>query len=669
MNKVDLYINGTRADAFQDESITLNLTTQNISDIGKVFGEFSQTFSLPATKVNNGIFSHYYNVDVSGGFNANVRVDAVLEVNTILFREGVVELEGVQFKNGEPYSYNVSFYGKTASLKDAFGDDQLTDLDLSAYDHPYNDTYIRSGIDGYVTSTSSSIIYPLISSSHNWYYSSDPTDTNIDNIHYNNPLQTYGVQYYDLKPAIKVKAVLDAIEAKYGVTFNSDLFDSANFAKLFMWCHRKEGYMFKNQLDSYPSKLVNFQTGTNFDLVKDSYEVSAAIAADGRIRVDYTLSFISGSECELYAFVNGVKRVTVPITGNTTAQMSVFDLNEGDLVSFQFAPKPDWGGGALEISLNVTGKEYGAPFATIFTASTTGLLQTYTNDVVIADQMPEQKVSDFITGLIKMFNLVVIYEGKNTYKLQPLNDWYADGSTYDITNYVDTSSFSANRPELYRRIKFSYEKTGALIGEIYRNTSGGGIGYGDLRADFTYDGGDFEIQSTFDHFLFERLVDEYSGRLSNVAVGKSIDKDLEPYIGEPYIFYAPDINSLGGTPVAYINTGATANTFGDAWMVSNCNAIDANNVTETLNFGTEIDPYTLVAQTGGLYEVYWQDYITDLYSTARRIFKFEAVLPLRVMLQLKTNDKLTIVDRDYIINNVTLDLTSSKAQLELLNDV
>ena len=138
MNKVDLYIDNTRAEAFNDESISLELSTQNIKDIGKVFGEFSQTFSLPATKTNNGIFKHYYNVDIVGGFDANVRIDAIIEVNTIIFREGSIELEGLQFKNGEPYAYNVTFYGKTASLKDEFGEDQLTDLDLSAYDHDYN---------------------------------------------------------------------------------------------------------------------------------------------------------------------------------------------------------------------------------------------------------------------------------------------------------------------------------------------------------------------------------------------------------------------------------------------------------------------------------------------------------------------------------------------------
>ena len=670
MNKVDLYIDGTRADAFNDESITLNLSVQNIQDIGKVFGEFSQTFSLPATKVNNGIFSHYYNVDIVGGFDANVRVDAFIEVNTILFREGVIELEGLQFKNGEPYSYNVTFYGKTASLKDQFGEDQLTDLDLSSYDHTYNDFNIKSGLDSYVTGTSNNIIYPLISSAEDWYYNSQNTGHETEgNISFHSSAHAHGVFYYDLKPAIKLKAILDTIEADYGVTFNSDLFDSTDFGKLFMWCHRKEGYMFKDQRDSYPAKLIDFQSGTNFDLTRDYYEVTSTIAADGRLRVDYNLSFTSGNECELYAYVNGVKRVTVPITNNTIDTMLVPNLVLGDKVSFYFAPKPDWGGGALEISLNVEGKEWLSPFATQFTATTTGLLQTFTTEVVIADQMPEQKIVDFIIGLVKMFNLVIIYEGNNTYKLEPLDDWYAEGSTIDVTRYIDTTEFSANRPELYKRIEFAYQETEAVVGEIFRNTSGGGVGYGDLRADFTFDGGDFTIESTFEHMLFERLVDGDDALQTEFAVGKAIDKELKPYIGEPFVFYAPSLTPTLTKTVAYVNTGGTSDEIDQFWLVSNCNDLAAEDITKTINYGTEIDPYTGTAQTGGLYETYWQDYVTDLYSTARRVYQFKGIFPSDVMYKLKVNDKLTIVDRDYIINNATLDLTTGQVTLELLNDV
>lgn len=674
MNKVDLYIDGTRADAFKDESITLNLSVQNIQDIGKVFGEFSQTFSLPATKVNNGIFSHYYNVDIVGGFDANIRVDAFIEVNTILFREGVVELEGLQFKNGEPYSYNVTFYGKTASLKDEFGEAQLTDLDLSSYDHTYNDVNIKSGLDSYVTGTSNNIIYPLISSSYDWFYNSSGSNHDANNIHYHSGHNEHGVFYYDLKPAIKLKAILDAIETDYGVTFNSDLFDSTDFAKLFMWCHRKEGYMFKGQRDGYTPKVINFITGTNFNLVRDYYEVTPTIATYGNMRIDYTVNFVSGTECELYVYKKRAdnapeKIASVPIKNNTTSFIYIYDLQEDDQVYFYFAPKPNWAGGALEIEVNVEGKLPTFPFTSQFTAQTAGTLQTFITEVVIADQMPEQKIIDFVIGLVKMFNLVMVYEGNNTYKLEPLDDWYAEGSTIDITRYVDTTEFSANRPELYKRIEFAYQETEAVVGDIFRNTSGGGVGYGDLEADFTYDGGEFNVETTFEHLLFERLVDEDDALQTEFAVGKSIDKDLKPYVGEPYIFYAPTLTPTLTKTVAYINTADNEEEIDQFWLVSNCNDLDSVDITKTLNYGTEIDPYTGTNQTGGLYQSYWQDYVTDLYSTARRVYQFKAIFPSDVMYKLKVNDKLTIVDRDYIINNATLDLTTGQVTLELLNDV
>jgi len=671
MNKVDLYIDGTRADAFNDESITLNLSVQNIQDIGKVFGEFSQTFSLPATKVNNGIFSHYYNVDIVGGFDANIRVDAFIEVNTILFREGVVELEGLQFKNGEPYSYNVTFYGKTASLKDEFGEDQLTDLDLSSYDHTYNDVNIKNGLDNYV---GGNIIYPLISSSHDWFYDGGSSNHDPNNIHYHNGHNEHGVFYYDLKPAIKVKAILDAIETDYGVRFNSDLFDSTDFGKLFMWCHRKEGYMFKGQRDGYTPKVINFITGTNFNLARDYYEVTSTVATYGYMRIDYTINFVSGTECEFYVYKKRAdnapeKIASKPIKNNTTNFFYIYDLQEDDQVYFYFAPKPNWAGGALEIEVNVEGKLPTFPFVSQFDAQTAGTLQTFITEVVIADQMPEQKIIDFVIGLVKMFNLVIIYEGNNTYKLEPLDDWYAEGSTIDITRYVDTTEFSATRPELYKRIEFAYQETEAVVGDIYRNTSGGGVGYGDLRADFTYDGSDFNVETTFEHLLFERLVDENDALQTEFAVGKSIDKDLKPYVGEPYIFYAPTLTPTLTKTVAYINTSDNEEEIDQFWLVSNCNDLDSEDITKTLNYGTEIDPYTGSNQTGGLYQTYWQDYITDLYSTARRVYQFKGIFPSDVMYKLKVNDKLTIVDRDYIINNATLDLTTGQVTLELLNDV
>jgi hypothetical protein len=267
MNRVDLYIDGQRVDFFDQESIELTMSVQNVKDISKVFGDFSKSFTLPASPNNNAVFKHYYNVDVSGGFDANTRTSAFIELNNNVFRSGVIELEGVQLKNLQPYAYKVGFYSKTTSLKDLFGEDTLNDLDLSAQDHAYNDTNIVTGLNGYVSGTDSSIIYPLISPVANWYYDSSGSDHEANNISYHSGHPEHGVFYYDLKPAVKLQKIIDAIEAKYGVTFNSDFFDSADFGKLFMWCHRRAGYMFKDQPIGATSELIELVSG---DAVFDS---------------------------------------------------------------------------------------------------------------------------------------------------------------------------------------------------------------------------------------------------------------------------------------------------------------------------------------------------------------------------------------------------------------
>jgi hypothetical protein len=48
---------------------------------------------------------------------------------------------------------------------------------------------------------------------------------------------------------------------------------------------------------------------------------------------------------------------------------------------------------------------------------------------------------------------------------------------------------------------------------------------------------------------------------------------------------------------------------------------------------------------------------------------YKAQLPLGVMLALKINDKLTIGERNYIINQMKLNLSTGETQMELLNDV
>ena len=56
MRSVQVYIEGQRLELFQDEQIQVNSSVQNIADISKVFTDFSQSFTVPASSHNNAIF-------------------------------------------------------------------------------------------------------------------------------------------------------------------------------------------------------------------------------------------------------------------------------------------------------------------------------------------------------------------------------------------------------------------------------------------------------------------------------------------------------------------------------------------------------------------------------------------------------------------------------------
>ncbi|BCV04738.1 MAG: hypothetical protein CM15mV90_030 [uncultured marine virus] len=83
---------------------------QNVRDIDKIFIRSTKTFSVPASKTNNKIFKHYYNFDFQNGFDARLKVNATLEINSLPFKRGKIKLEGVDLKDRKPHTYRITFW-------------------------------------------------------------------------------------------------------------------------------------------------------------------------------------------------------------------------------------------------------------------------------------------------------------------------------------------------------------------------------------------------------------------------------------------------------------------------------------------------------------------------------------------------------------------------------
>ena len=83
--EVQLFISDTRVDLFQDETISITDSIQNISDISKVFTPFSKSFNLPASATNNKIFQHYYNFNIQDGLDARFPSHDLVGIRFVVF--------------------------------------------------------------------------------------------------------------------------------------------------------------------------------------------------------------------------------------------------------------------------------------------------------------------------------------------------------------------------------------------------------------------------------------------------------------------------------------------------------------------------------------------------------------------------------------------------------
>jgi hypothetical protein len=693
MNKVDIYVNGFRLDIFDDEEISINLSVQNVQDISKVFTDFTQGFTIPASPRNNEILQHYYNANITesvittetGGspvwnsigqnwnvwntnwnagasstsvantFDGRFRQEARIEINSLPFRTGVIEVENVQLKGTEPYAYTLTFYGDVVTLTDLFGEDYLYDLNFAELNHEYTDEAI---FDRLTTDTYAPLFYPLCSPVKNWYYNSDSGDIDDNNIHFFDEEEQHGIHYYELKPALKVTAILDAMEQEYGITFTGAFLAATPFVDLSLWLHRYEGYLFAGGND-IQYQLINMNrntgSGSQFNLSTDTWTVVDSKQYDLQIAMKDV-----SEDYELAVFRNGGFDFSVLVSAHAsssvTTNMAALSFAAGDAVQLFIRPQSptamtyqctDYSG--------IDSDTASVSFSVDQTASA-----TYSFQVVVSDIMPEIKVKDFLAGILKMYNMVIVPTTSTSFLLQPLDDWYAAGSDKDFQEYLDITEYVVNRPPLYREIEFKYQETQQILGFQYLQTNN--VGYGDLNVDFTFDGDEFLIELPFECPLFERLTDQDTGTLTNVLVYKSItseaneDGTFNPYLGAPILFYAYfDDYNLTPNPVAFVNAdNTTSEDVTVAWYANTSNRYSSAAASHTITFGADIDPFHLQSVNQSLYNNEWSDYITDLYAKARRVYNVDAVLPIGTIITLNLQNAIIWNNTKYLINNVSL---------------
>ena len=218
MSGVSLYIEGVKIDLSDKEGINIKLNSQDINDISKVNAGYSKDFSVMATKNNNKFFKHYYNADITGGFDARVKKSGTIYLDDLFFISGKIRLTTTVLENNLIVSYRIQFEGDVVNVKDVLGDKKLKDLDLSMFNHAYNSANVLQGLTDSLFS--GSVIYPLISPVNRYLFDSSDSFVNTENtknIHYNASKPEQSINYNELKPAIRVADLIFQIEQQNGL--------------------------------------------------------------------------------------------------------------------------------------------------------------------------------------------------------------------------------------------------------------------------------------------------------------------------------------------------------------------------------------------------------------------------------------------------------------------
>lgn len=671
MYKAALYIENQRVDLFDDEPISVISSVQNISDISRIFNDFSQSFSVPASNNNNKIFKHYYNASINNGFDARIRHEARLEINAIPFKNGTIRLEKAVKKNNVVTEYRLTFFGQLIDLKDVIGDDYLSSLDLSIYDIAYNSDNVITGLTtGY---SAEDYVFPLISTERQWFYNSNIsnatyTDT-LANIAWNGATGTHGLSWTSLRPALKVMRIIEAIEAKYGITFSRDFFGNVATENLYLWmanADSEEALTKKTRITDYNSvDNQEPQVGT-WDNTTGSYNPVGVLAVKG---YEVTVNSSDGVLYTVQLMNNDTVLAEETGTGNISFDHSTpGGVSAGSSIYLRLLTTADKA--ITSVSFRIIFLEEDNPFLdeTLVNVSKTGFSISGSTAQVL-DFIPKIKTIDFLTSIIKLMNLTIVPNTSTDFMVETLDAWYADGNIYDISKYVDREEVPIERPTIYKEISFKYQEPSTILGVQYNKTNN--VAYGDLETKLKdangnpLDGEEFEIEVDFEQMVYERLLDLDDDSNTNIVYGLSLDEGLGQTTPEPHILYVKKVN-VSSNPLSVVNdTGndEQVNTF--AFMPSHLDSTGNYSTT----FGSELDEHTNVTITNTLFANYYQDYITDSFSSKRRKYNYKALLPIKLLNSLKLNDRLVIDGDRYIINQMTTEVTSGGVNFELLNDI
>jgi len=686
---VNLFINGELLDQYADESVDIVSSVLDVSDITKNTGDYSKSFTVPASKNNNRLFKHWYNASIDNGFDARSKVEGSIDIDGVPFKLGKWRLNKCNIVKGRLESYTINFFGNLPNISDTIGEDMLSDLAFPALDHDWTSDNVIDGLEGNLLD--GDIVYTLMANKRYFYNShSGAHDVDATTINIANAASTShatGVVWSDLRPSVKLSKIIDAIETRYNsfiydnpIVFSRDFFSTTEFEKQYLWLKADDRVAIGGGED-----IVDFTTGseTYINLTTNVGTFVTDRATNTRFAIGNKITPASGYEDVPYTFI-----VRNADTGEDVYAWDRTQWGNGDgIISIGtrlFSPS---GTTTFNFTWHVKSNskiEFTSEVAIVKQVGvvlspsdvTTGAAQTLVNRVVIGDEMPELKIVDFLKGIFNMFKLVAIPKDDGSIYVNTLDSYYAQGQRYDATKYIDFAKFDVDRGELLKRIAFEFEEPSTILNMEFKKRAADGQGYGaslvnvyeSLTPKKLIDGDTLEVKLPFEQIYFERLVeqdDAIVGTNTNIQTGVILDDNLNEVVPKAVLHYTSK-QDISATPIRFVNDLAADVVLNTSLVIPIHHFGPVAPVYANL-FEAEFSNFTGESLVNNLYSIHYKDYVTAIFELKRRTFMYTANLPIQIVTRLELNDVIAIGEIDYRINKYSYNLLNGLTKLELIN--
>ena len=496
-------------DLYDENPMLLNFQMDDYQELPVIASNFSRTFRIPATGVNNKFFQNAFYVN-STDYDVSVKVPAEIFVDGEFFIKGQIRLNKIYTNEfADRTDYEIFFLGESKDFAGQVGEGFLNSLLCFELDHELLMSNIETSWDAVAGTTNGlldgNVVYPLIDMGYDYNeIGSQPLQAQIGvsaTPGYQNPFVSGAssltrFQRTQFRPWIRAKYLIDKIFSGTDYTYTSNFFNSTLFDGLYV-----------NATGNTAQATINLEVGSSeFEVLNLGQTLIPISTIPQTIRYPITVSDPSD--------VMGLTTFTAIATGThvfnftTTVFTSVapagtightlrYSLNGGATVllgtstsgvtvsrTTSFSTDPTFVGPGttvtlvpLTLSLNA-----GDTLSFIMVGSWVVSAITFSiqDSTLILSQAPIEltnpctllqdniKTIDFFKSIINLFKLVVAPDPNNDNNLiiEPYNDYIGSGTVRDWTDKLDTSVDFQIEPIFFSNtatIKFAYKSDADLF--------------------------------------------------------------------------------------------------------------------------------------------------------------------------------------------------------------